>query len=152
MPENTRQREAFNAYWQLGAGRSLERLRGQLPGSGTAPSLRTLAEWSRRFHWQARLADLDHQAGVADDAARIAAIRAMADRHAKEALLLQQNGAEWLGVMGADDATPEAAIRAIIEGAKLERLARGEPTERTEATSSTEQRLEALSGAELDRL
>ena len=152
MAESTRQREAFDVYWRLGGERTLRRLRAELAAAGRAPSLRTLAEWSRLYHWQHRLADLEQQALAADDDARIRAIREMADRQAKQALLLQQKGTEWLTKLPLEEATPEAAIRAVVEGAKLERLVRGEPTERTDQTSAIDQRLEALSDAELDRL
>ncbi len=152
MAESTRQREAFDVYWRLGGERTLRRLREQLAAAGRAPALRTLAEGSRKYHWQHRLADLERQARAADDDARIRAIREMADRQAKQALLLQQKGTEWLTKFTREEATPEAAIRAVVEGAKLERLVRGEPTERTDQTSAIDQRLEALSDAELDRL
>ena len=49
----------------------------------------------------------------------------MAERHAKEGLLLQQKGAQWLAALTADQVTAPAAIRAITEGVRLEREARG---------------------------
>ena len=107
---------------------------------------------SRRNHWQDRIADLDRKTGEAEDEARIATIREMQERQAREALLLQQKGAEWLAPVSAEEATPDAAIRAIVEGAKLERLARGEATERTEQRDITDERLKELSDDELDRL
>lgn len=55
MAEGTRQRQAFDLYWQLGAERSIERLRQQLAARGRARSLRTLYEWSRSCHWQLSL-------------------------------------------------------------------------------------------------
>ncbi len=50
MPENTRQREAFNRYWELGAERSIERLHQSLARAGKAPTPRTLYEWSAANH------------------------------------------------------------------------------------------------------
>ena len=41
----------------------------------------------------------------------------MYERQAKEGLLLQQRGAEWLSSSEAEAASPEAAIRAVVEGA-----------------------------------
>jgi len=152
MPESTRQREAFDAYWSLGAERSIERLQAVLARAGRVPTLRTLYEWSRRYHWQARLQGLERQAREAADQARVQALREMQERQAREALLLQQKGAQWLTGADAETASPEAAIRAIVEGAKLERLVRGEATERTEQRSVTDERLEELSDAELDAL
>ena len=76
----------------------------------------------------------------------------MHERQAREALLLQQKGAEWLMRAAVDEAGPDTAIRALIEGAKLERLVRGEATERTERKTTTDERLETLSNVELDHL
>ena len=151
MRETTRHREAFDRYWRLGAERSLERLHAELEAEGRGPSLRTLCEWSRQLHWQDRISDLERKARQAEDAARVAAIREMQERHAREGLLLQQRGTEWLAEFGAEDASPEAAIRAITEGAKLERLARGEATERTESVDPTAEQLREVSDDELQR-
>lgn len=78
----------------------------------------------------------------------------MIERHAKEALLLQQKGAEWIAAIDVGGATADAAIRAIVEGTRMERLARGEPTERQEVQGGLQinARLAELSDAELDRL
>lgn len=154
MAEKPRHREAFELYWRMGAERTLERLNAELEAEGRAPNLRTLYEWSRRYHWQRQIAALEQEAKQAEHGARIAALREMYDRQAKEALLLQQKGAEWLAAMGADDATADAAIRAVVEGAKLERFARGEPTDRQEVNGEIgiNARLTALSDEELDRL
>jgi hypothetical protein len=116
---------------------------------GKAPSLRTLYDWSSRYGWQAKIARLEHEARVAEDEARIAAIREMQDRQARAGLFLQQKGMEWLVAMDLDVASPEAAIRAIVEGAKLERLVRGEATERQEVTGELNTRLGILSDEEL---
>ena len=152
MAETTRHREAFNRYWELGAERSIERLAADLRQRGKAPDSRTLYRWSSRFHWQARIQELERRARDAEDAERIAALREMQKRQAREALLLQQKGAQWLAPLKAGGVSAEAAIRAVVEGAKLERLVRGEATDRTDAKSASEARLEALSDAELDRL
>lgn len=152
MAESTRARQAFERYWRLGAQRSLRLLHEALERDGHAPTLRTLEEWSRRYHWQDRVADVEREARRADDEARITAVREMADRHAREALLLQQKGAEWLAGLGPGEVTADAAIRAVVEGMKAERLARGDVTERTEVRTPVEGRLEELTDDELDRL
>ena len=78
----------------------------------------------------------------------------MYERQAKEALLLQHRGAEWLAGITDDKVTADAAIRALVEGARLERLARGEPSERQEVRehAQEEARLAAITDAELDDL
>lgn len=130
MPESTRQREAFDLYWRLGAERSIERLRSELKARGSARSARTLYEWSRRYHWQDRLVDLERRAQMAADEERVRAIREMYERQTKEGILLQQKGTEWLVASGDGELSAETAIRAVVEGARLERLARGEPADR----------------------
>jgi len=154
MDETTRHREAFDLYWRLGAERSIERLRAELQTRGRAPTVRTLYAWSSTYHWQDRIAQLEQDAKRAEDETRVQEVRNMIDRHAKEALLLQQKGAEWIAAINGGGATAEAAIRAIVEGTRMERLARGEPTERKEVQGelNVNARLAALSDAELDHL
>ncbi len=123
-----------------------------MSAEGKAPSVRTLYEWSSRYRWQDRIADLEREARVAEDEARVAAIREMQERQAKEGLLLQQKGAEWLAQIETEQASPEAAIRAVVEGARLERLARGEVTERTEVRNDADPKLERLDDEALDHL
>jgi hypothetical protein len=151
MRETTRHRDAFNAYVDMGSERTIEKLRSELQERGRAPSVRTLYEWSRTFHWQYRLDDLERKARAAEEDARIEAIREMRERQAKEALLLQQKGAEWISGL-ADAPSAEAAIRAIVEGAKLERLARGETTEKVEIEQTGNSRLMEMTDDELERL
>jgi hypothetical protein len=56
-------------------------------------------------------------------------LQEMNERHAKEGLALQQKGIERLGTLPPEQFSPSDAIRAINDGVRLERLARGEPTE-----------------------
>jgi len=151
MRETTRHRDAFNAYVDMGSERTIEKLRTALQEQGRAPSVRTLYEWSRSFHWQYRLDDLERKARTADEEVRIKAIREMQERQAKAALLLQQKGAEWISRLE-DVPSAEAAIRAIVEGAKLERLARGETTEKVEIEQAGDSRLKEISDEELEKL
>lgn len=152
MKETTKHRDAFNLYYEMGAGRTLENLAAQLSSMDRQVTIRTLYEWSRQLHWQNRLADIEREARVAEDQARIQAIREMQERHAKEALLLQQTGMEWLTSIPEGRLTPDAAIRALVEGARLERLARGEATERTEIGPIKNNPLEEISDDELREL
>lgn len=153
MPENSKHRRAFEIYWRLGHVRSIERLRVELERTGDAPSLRTLFEWSRRYLWQNRIADLERAAKESEDDARLAAITEMNERHRKEGILLQQKGAEWAVALKPGEVTADAATRAITEGARLERLASGAPTSREEIQhGSANLKLAAISDEELDYL
>jgi hypothetical protein len=135
MKEGTRQRRAFDLYVHLGAGRSLEELQRQLQarpeliGVNRGPSRTTIEAWSSAFHWQDRFLDLERQARQQDEAEQVRALREMGERHAREGLALQQKGIERLNALLPGELQVPDAIRAIIEGVKLERLARGEPTE-----------------------
>jgi len=149
MRETTRHRVAFNQYLALGPRRSIRRLQKVLKKEGVALTERTLFEWSRVLNWQMRIDEFEATATIAEDEARIKAVREMQERQAREALLLQQQGMEWLGSIEPGDTTPDSAIRAITEGAKLERLARGEVTERTEQQIIST-RTQELSNEELD--
>ena len=147
MTETTKHRQAFERYWRLGGGRTIERLHDELPNT---PSLRTLYEWSRRYRWQQRIADIEAAARRVGDEARVEAVREMEERHIKEALLLQQKGTAWLSGLEAGDVTADAAVRALVEGVRLERLLRGEPTARTEIETNTG--MEGLSDEQLSYL
>ena len=152
MRERTHHREAFEAYVRLGADRSLQRLREALRVRGRRVSVRSFERWSAAFGWQQRLDELERKAREAEDEARIAAIREMQERQAKEALLLLQKGAEWIAPLVGEDVSPETAIRAITEGARLERLARGEPTERVSHEREPDPLLAGHDDAALQRL
>jgi len=135
MKEHTRHRLAFDLYVRMGASRSLEALQRDLQkdpsliGLKRAPSLSTLEAWSSAFHWQGRLLDLERRSAEQDWEQQLKALRDMAERHAREGLALQQKGIERLRDLPANQLAAADAIRAVIEGVRLERLARGEPTE-----------------------
>jgi len=154
MREGKRQRDTFEAYFRIGDGRSLAALHGLLRGQPHPPSLRTLESWSRRFEWQTRLAVLERDAVVAQRERLTAEIHEMNERQAREGLLLQQKGAAALTAKEAGDLTASDAIRAIAEGVRIERLARGEATDRLNHSNDDEHdpRLEAFDDDELERL
>jgi hypothetical protein len=54
----------------------------------------------------------------------------MAERHAREALMLQNKAVERLRQLLPEELKARDALAYLVEAAKLERLARGEPTER----------------------
>lgn len=132
MRESTRHREAFNEYVALGADRSIERLHKVLSAHGRAISTRSLFQWSREFHWQDRLLDLEREARERDRQAHIEALQEMNERHRKEGLALQQRAVERFAKSGASQMSASDAIRTLIEGVRLERLASGAPTERVQ--------------------
>ena len=158
MHETTRHRIAFNCYWALGPSRSIERLQALLAAEGAdygfarPPDLRTLYRWSSALGWQAQLEALERQARARDQAAQLAAISEMNARQAQEGLLLQEKAIAGLQAREPGDFSPAGLIRALESGARLERLARGEPTDRAETIMAGDPRLERLTDDELDTL
>jgi hypothetical protein len=135
VKEETRHRLAFDLYVRMGAGRSLDKLRQALKndpsllGLKRAPSLSTLEAWSSAFHWQGRLLDVERQAAQRDREEQVKALQEMSQRHAREGLALQQKGIERLRELPPGELAAADAIRAVIEGVRLERLSRGVPTD-----------------------
>jgi hypothetical protein len=54
----------------------------------------------------------------------------MAERHAKEAMMMQTKAIERLRQLRPEELGARDTLAYLVESAKLERLARGEPTER----------------------
>ena len=131
MSERTQHRRAFDLYLRIGAERSIVELQEliaddpALIGMGRAPALRTLESWSSRFNWQDRIGEFELEAAVQDRDDQVQVIREMNERQAKEGVALQQKGVERLQTLPADKMTGADAVRSIVEGARLERMARG---------------------------
>ena len=115
MAESTKQRAAFESTgaW-VRSVQSSERGRNCCAGTGRAPVSRTLYGWSSRFQWQQRLARLEHEARVAEDEVRVAAIKEMYERQAKAGLLMQQKGTEWLLSIDGGLVDASTALKAIL--------------------------------------
>jgi hypothetical protein len=61
---------------------------------------------------------------------QVEALSEMTERHAREALMLQNKAVERLRQLRPEELGPRETLTYLIEAAKLERLARGQPTER----------------------
>ncbi len=160
MPERGVHRKALELYLRLGPGRSIQALHDALTadpsrcGLSRAPALRSLYAWSSRFRWQERIAELEDQAAEANRDAWQAAIREMNERQAKLALAVQQKAVQALADIDPASIEFSDAVHAIVESARLERLARGEATERNDVQGGLthEHQLRAFSDEELLRL
>lgn len=160
MNEGARHRLAFDAYVHLDGTRSIERLHAELSanpelleGHGV-PVLRTLYRWSTAFEWQRRCAEIEREARQRQREAHIEGLSQMYERQAKEGQVLQQEGLRWLQTIDPKRVSASAVTRAIVEGAKLERVALGEPGDLTAEVDETAAlaRLEQLSDEQLERL
>ena len=152
MTTISRAEAAFDAYLNLGPERSLLLLRDDLRAHfQRPPTLRTLENWSARYHWQARLSELERQARAAAEQEHIGWVHEHRERLRNESLFLQQRGLEWLREKRPRDVSASESVRAIEAGFRLEALALGEATERIELEDHDD-RIERLSDEQLERL
>ena len=114
---------AFAAYRDSGANgakRSLQKTAESLTKSNGEPySVGTLKDWSRKWSWQARVDAWDDEQ----------------DREIQRELV---KGIAQLALrrIPVDEMTPTDVARLVDVAAKLERISRGEVTERTEGTQT----------------
>src|SRR5262249_46531474 len=106
---------------QAGAQRAAGR------GRGASGQIR---RWADRWNWSARARAWDQELEQVKCKRQIEAVEEMAERHAKEALMLQNKAVERLRQLLPEELKPRETLAFLIDAAKLERLARGEPTER----------------------
>ncbi len=139
--ESAKAYAAFCLYRDRGPRRTLDEASrryhappGQVdnPTASARPSRAsgTLRAWAERWQWSARALAWDQELERVKSMAQREAVQEMAERHAKEAMMLQSKAVERLRQLRPEELKPRDTLSFLIEAAKLERLARGEPTER----------------------
>ncbi len=116
--------EAFSAYRDMGAARSLTKVAKKLNKSVTI-----LGRWSGRWNWVERTSAWDIELDRQNREAQIEAIKEMSERHAREAMLFQQKVVERLRELRPGELSPQDMARWFEVAVKVERLSRGETTE-----------------------
>ena len=133
---------AFQKYRDMGIRRTLDAVDLELYPPA-APETRppsakrrrrngTVSAWSIRHNWVARAAAWDAECDREARLAQIEEVREMGVRHAQLARALQARAVEALQSLSPADMAATDILRYLIEAAKLERLALGEPTDRSE--------------------
>lgn len=124
--ESQRAYEAFAIYRDMGPSRSLAKVAKKL---GKAISL--IERWSRKWNWVERAAlyddELDRQYRAEQEEER----KKMAERHAKQAMMIQNKIVQRLQTLDPNQLSPSDLIRWFDIAVKVERLARGQSTEIT---------------------
>jgi len=135
--ESAKAYAAFCLFRDLGPRRSLDAasrsyhhpgLEAQHPPSGRLPRASgTIRRWAHCWSWLDRARAWDQETEHLKQAEQLAAIQEMAQRHAKEALMMQNKAIERLRQLRPEELGARDTLAFLVEAAKLERLARGEP-------------------------
>jgi hypothetical protein len=139
--ESSKAYAAFCIYRDQGLSRSIEATSrvyhghsaqlGSKPATGRRRGASgQIRLWAERWNWSARAGAWDQELERVKWTKQVEASAEMAERHAKEALMLQNKAVERLRLLRPEELGPRETLSYLIEAAKLERLARGEPTER----------------------
>ena len=131
----------FDLYLMMGPDRSLARLKETLAELGLVITLNTLKNYSVRYHWQQRLSDAEERAQAQQQESDASTLITMNDRQANLGEVTQRLAAHYLTQTFDQVRLDPSSVRGtsldiarLLEaGSKLERLARGEVTNRTEA-------------------
>jgi hypothetical protein len=130
--ETSRSYELFCVYRNLGAERSLAKARGSAEG---IPSVARLKVLSRKWNWVERCQKYDDYLEYQDRLQQEKERREMHKRHAKMGMLAQTFAVRKLEKMAGrieqdeERVSPGEVARILDVGVKVERLARGEPTD-----------------------
>ncbi|MDD4984174.1 MAG: hypothetical protein PHQ43_00095 [Dehalococcoidales bacterium] len=127
----------FHVYYQMGPERSIEKLQNLLAEVGRKVSLNTLKRHSADFHWQKRVLDIEAQKN--HDEQILKTVREMNEHHAKLGRAMTTLGQasiqsyfNEIKAKGSLKLSTYETANLIATGQKVERLARGQATERTE--------------------
>lgn len=134
--ETARAFAAFQIYRDLGPSRTLVKVCEAL--DKPVHYRVQLGTWSTKYEWVKRSEEFDTYTDKLRLQAMEEEIKAMVKRQTHNAMLMQEKALEYLRTRGFPKATLRDVVALMIEGAKLERLNRGEPTENTATKSKVE--------------
>ena len=126
--ESSRAFEAFAVYRDMGAERSYAKTSQKLGKNKT-----TIDQWGRNNQWVSRIAAWDDEQDRLTREALVKGITAMRKNHVDMAEAMLIKATEALERLPVDEMNMADIARAVDVASKLERLSRGEPTERTES-------------------
>jgi len=129
---------AFRAYRDTPAkDRSVVKCCTAYYGNASLAKVRQWKTWSAGFQWVERAPAWDGEQDRVAREAQLKAVSDMRERHAKQAMMLQQKAIKRLGEMEPDELSPQLLLQYLIEAVKIERLSRGEPDSITQTTGTT---------------
>lgn len=147
---------AFCIYRDMGAKRSLRKTAQAYYERKSRVNLGQVERWSVKYRWVERAPTWDdHCDRIRREMALEETIEEMAQRHIEAGKRLEERGLELLSTIRR--ATAQGVARLVTAGVELQRLARGEPTERLELKgalldAAIERELAKLAGATEEEL
>ena len=121
--------DAFSYYFSLGPGRSYEAVAEKY-----GATKRGVADHAKRERWSQRIDELEQRARAQAEEQALESVAEMNLRHIREARFLQSKGLE--GLRSGRPELLSACGKLVASGLTLERLIRGQATERTENVES----------------
>ena len=122
--------EAFKEYRDMGAVRSIPKVVQKCTKNASL-----IKRWSAAYRWVMRAAAYDEEQDRQIRETLKKGVAAMLKKHVDMADALFRKAAQALLAIPAGDMTPRDIVTLVDVAAKLERLSRGEATERTEGTT-----------------
>lgn len=113
--------EAFVIYRDLGTERTLQKVSKQLK-----KSMAMIGRWSSDWNWRERAAAWDGEQDKLARADQVKEIAEMRRLQAARGAKMQEKAMEALEQMEIEKLSPADVVRLMAEGAKLERLGRGD--------------------------
>ena len=127
LRESAKAYAAFVVYRDLGAERSTAAVARSLGRSKTL-----IDRWSSRHGWVARARARDDEIDRQTTAAKLREAVEMEDRHGRAAVALQARALQALKDIQGDKVSPRDLTYMMDIAVKIERLSRGQPSERVE--------------------
>lgn len=138
MPgESSRAFLSFTTYRDLPARNRTVRMVQDILYPDSQWAEKTIRSWSKKYHWAERVRLWENEKDRQRLLIEAETIRTMTARHTAMAIALQDAGLEALQRVLDGEITVADARLLITEGAKLERLSRGQATEKHDTTHRT---------------
>lgn len=119
--ESSQAYEAFAAYRDMGAERSITRVVQELNKSRAL-----IGRWSKAWNWVERAREWDNELDRRAKAEAVKKYKDMTNRHVNLAMQLQKKAVEALEVLDLGELSPKEILAFIEKAAALERLNRTE--------------------------
>ena len=127
--ETSRAYHAFCIYRDMGPERSLEKVRKKLREEGKKVTIALIYKWSKKYNWVERAIAYDDYLDGLKRIEQEKAIKEMAERHAQIAKAMLDKVYERVIKIDPNKLKPSDVAKWVEVAIKIERLARGEPTE-----------------------